>query len=175
MNSIKSTYTNYTDLCQEFGDSKIQSRYECLLQGMESFRKELDLSAKIFINKNILMHSILDYFSDISRLKKFHNIEYVNEIKIISYESFWLLKRKPIQVEDDDNENLLYINEKFVFSKIIHYLTEDNFGKILPDNERKAYDSFLKTFYYFLKFRNYDAQVFEIFILAFKAGRIFEK
>ena len=47
------------------------------------------------IHEMALTHAVMDYYSDIQRLKEYQKIERVNEIKIMAYETFWLLKRKP--------------------------------------------------------------------------------
>ena len=49
-----------------------------------------------YIHEMALTHAIMDYFSDIQRLKDCQKIKHVNEIKIKAYETFWLLKRKPL-------------------------------------------------------------------------------
>lgn len=43
------------------------------------------------------MHAVLDYFTDINRLKHFHEISRTNLYKTKAYEISWLLRRRPIQ------------------------------------------------------------------------------
>lgn len=70
-----------------------------------------ELEETAYIHHMALTYAVMDYFSDIQRLKDYQQIEHVNEIKIKAYETFWLLKRKPLQligqIEDD---RLLYVN-----------------------------------------------------------------
>jgi hypothetical protein len=35
---------------------------------------------------------VYDYFSNISRIKSFHKIEKINDLKILSYTAYWLLE-----------------------------------------------------------------------------------
>lgn len=53
---------------------------------------------RVGISTDILKHVIVDYFVDIDRLKSFAGIPKVNDSKIYSYTSFWILKHKPLQV-----------------------------------------------------------------------------
>lgn len=105
MNNIESHYMNYGDLLAEFQEDTIQSRFEQILEEINMFLDGKGLNKEAVVNEMVLMHSVLDYFSDISRLKQFHKIERVNEIKIKAYETYWLLQRKPIQLMNSKLEN----------------------------------------------------------------------
>ena len=65
---------------------------------MKDFLEQNDLCDVAYIQEMALTHAIMDYFSDIQRLKDYQKIEHINEIKIKAYETFWILKRKPIQL-----------------------------------------------------------------------------
>lgn len=42
----------------------------------------------------------------------------LNEIKIKAYETFWLLKRKPLQLKGQvEDDKFLYVNEKFLLTR----------------------------------------------------------
>lgn len=174
MNNIESIYSNYEDLLQEFTENVIRSRYAFLHKECGEFLKSMNLSDVVRVDEVLLMHAVLDYFSDVSRLKKFHHINHINEIKVISYESFWLLRRKPLQVvrEDQDSDFLSFVNEKFVFSRIAAFLVEARMDQVLRESDKKAFLNYLDTLYYFLKYRQYDAQMLELMILGFKAGEL---
>ena len=175
MNNIENTYIKYDALLQEFGDAAIQSRFEQILQEMKCFIHDIDADQIAVVNEVSLMHSILDYYSDISRLKSFHKIKNVNEMKIKAYETSWLIHRKPIQVikPDLEDDKYVYINEKFILSRLTSYLLAEDINAPLVDEKRKAFNNFLETLYYYLKFRQCDAQAVELMLLSFKAGRLF--
>lgn len=120
-----------------------------------------------------LTHAVMDYFSDIQRLKDYQKIDHVNEIKIKAYETFWLLKRKPLQLMNqlDDDRNL-YVNEKILLTRLTGFLLEDNINMPIVEEKSVAYRNFLDTLYYYLKFRRCDAQSIELMLLAFKAGQV---
>ena len=84
---------------------------------------------------------MLDYFTDISRLKHFHQAKHINSLKVISYETYWLLRRKPIQilVEDETSDAMAFLNEKFVFSRIAKYLMGDGKRVILSPETKKGF------------------------------------
>lgn len=119
------------------------------------------------------MHAVLDYFTDISRLKKFHKIKRTNSFKIIAYELSWLIRRKPLQILQDNEEKLVYINEKFILSYVMSYFTQlvgfDFYDK-LEEKNRKIIDGYIDSFYYYLKYRNCSSQALEFALLSFGAG-----
>lgn len=127
MNTIEKIYTNYDGLLEEFSEEVIQSRYAVFYEEIEEFAKSLGIREKIQISESLLSHAVLDYFTDISRLKHFHQAKHINSLKVISYETYWLLRRKPIQilVEDETSDAMAFLNEKFVFSRIAKYLMGD--------------------------------------------------
>lgn len=173
MNNIENVYTNYDQLLKEFGEEKIRFRFQQILEEMNAFLVETDLREKTRVDELLLMHAVLDYFSDISRLKNYQEIDRVNEIKIKAYETFWLLQRKPIQfLVELENDTMLYINEKFILARLFSYLLKNDMTKPLLFEKNKALKNFLDTFYYFMKFRRCDAQAIELMILAYNAGRL---
>ena len=170
-NSIKAIYIKYDDLVKEFTIEKLEERFVTLLTASTEFINKMGYAESVKVEEITLLCTILDYYSDISRLKAFHNITHVHETKVISYEAYWLLKRKPFQVLNNDI-NVLYINEKFVLSRIIHCICQDNNESVLTLNNEKL-SFFTDTLFYFLKYRSLDAQTIELLILSFNAGMIF--
>lgn len=175
MNNIENVYTNYDDIVMEFSQEVIQSRFEQINEEMKIFIKSLNLQDITQINEVVLMQSLLDYFSDVHRLKTYHKIKHINGIKIKAYETFWLLQRKPIQltVSQMEDDRMIYVNEKFVLSRLASYLLGDDINVPIIEDKRKAFQNFLDTLYYYLKFRRCDPQAIELMILAFKAGQLF--
>lgn len=173
MNNIENTYANYDELVSIIGEDVIKSRIEQISQEMLDFLNINDLNKVAYINKMALTHAIMDYFSDIQRLKDYQEIEHVNDIKIKAYETFWLLKRKPLQLKEQiDDDRLLYVNEKFLLTRLASFMLGDNINKPLVGDKGKAFKNFLNTLYYYLKFRRCDAQSVEIMLLAFNAGML---
>lgn len=172
MNTIEKIYTDYGSLLEEFTEEVVSSRYAVLYQEICAFAKSLGIQEQIRVDESILIHMVLDYFTDISRLKKFHQVKHINSLKVISYESYWLMRRKPIQVikAEEPDDSIAFLNEKFVFSRISKYMLGDGKMVVLSEQSKKGFMNYLDSFYYFLKYRSYDAQMLEMMIMGFKAG-----
>ncbi|MDY2938491.1 MAG: hypothetical protein SOT28_09310 [Fusicatenibacter sp.] len=172
MNTIENVYTNYESLLKEFTEEVIESRYAVFYEEIDEFTKSIGVRDKIRIDESILIHAVLDYFTDISRLKQFHQVKHINSLKVISYESYWLLRRKPIQVISGEgpDDSMAFLNEKFVFSRISKYLIGDGKTVVLSPESKKGFLNYLDSLYYYLKYRNYDAQMLEMMLMGFKAG-----
>lgn len=174
MNNIENTYISYEEIVKEFGENVIRSRFEQIYEEMQAFIQEQKLQTEVYANDVILMQAVLDYFSDVQRLKSYQDIRHINSIKIKAYETFWLVQRKPLQIKAEklDNDRNIYVNEKFVLSRLVCYLLEDEIDKPIIEENQKAFQNFLDTLYYYLKFRRSDPQAIELLILAFKAGQM---
>lgn len=174
MKNIENTYVNYEEIIREFSEDIIRSRFEQIYEEMNSFIREQDIMNIVKINGVILMQAVMDYFSDVYRLKMYQNISHINGIKIKAYETFWLIQRKPIQLVEEklEDDRQIYINEKFVLSRLVCYLLENEIDRPIVEERQKAFQNFLDTLYYYLKFRRCDPQSIELMILAFKAGQL---
>ena len=172
MNTIENIYTNYDSVVDEFGEEVIQSRYAVLYEEIEEFAKSLGVSDGIRIEESILIHAVLDYFSDISRLKQFHHMKHINSLKVISYESYWLLRRKPIQItaQKEPDDSLAFLNEKYVFSRISRFLIGEGKEIYLQPETKKGFLNYLDSLFYYLKYRNFDPEMLEMMLMGFKAG-----
>lgn len=174
MNNIENTYTDYNELIEAVGgEDIIKSRIKQISQEMLDFLAINRLEEIAYINEMALTHAIMDYFSDVQRLKDYQKIAHINEIKIKAYETFWLLKRKPLQlVGQIDDDRYLYVNEKFLLSRLTSFMLGDDINVPIIEEKAVAFKNFVDTLYYYLKFRKCDAQSMELMLLAFKAGQI---
>ena len=177
MDKIRSIFADYSDIINRYSEQVIDERYEFLYKEIEEFIQNFESINKQYeeclsINQFALIHAILDYYSDISRLKDFHAVSRANEYKILAYEAYWLLKRRPIQILKDQSEELVFMNEKFVLTYIVSFLCQN----ITPENSTSPYmNSFIDSFYYYLKYRVYTPQDIEMIILAFTVGASLSK
>lgn len=170
MDKIQEIYEGYGDIVQKVGMDKIVKRHADLYQTYMNFIESENIKDKVKINSFMLAHAIMDYFTDISRLKDFHKIDYTNSYKTIAYEICWLLRRKPLQVMVDEEEALVYINEKFILSYTISFLSQNGLYDSLDSLKKKSFNGFIESFYYHLKYRNCSAQALELALLSFEAG-----
>lgn len=173
MNNIENTYVEYDELVEKIGEEKIENRLLQLTQEMNDFLTEYRLNNIAYVNHIALAHAVMDYFSDVQRLKEYHHIRHINEFKIKAYETFWLLQRKPIQLKQQlEDDTYLYVNEKFLLARLTSFMLQDDINIPLLDEKKKAFKNYLDTLYYYLKFRRCDAQSIELMLLAFQAGKI---
>lgn len=175
MNNIENTYIRYDDLVEAVGKEVIESRIEQVSREMLDFLKINNLEQVAYVHQMALTHAVMDYFSDIQRLKDYQQIEHVNEIKIKAYETFWLLKRKPLQLKEQiEDDRLLYVNEKFLLTRLTSFMLDSEMNTPMVGEKGVAFKNFLNTLYYYLKFRRCDAQSIELMLLAFKAGQLIQ-
>ncbi len=153
---------------------------------MSLFISNINLSEIAYVHQGILSHVVLDYFSDIERLKSFHKLALANSYKIMAYEVSWILRREPIQLKqknfDGDilSNDLVYLNEKFALSYILSFLTqqfsEDLVKNIVNiDKDKKPLNGFINSLYYYLKYRDCNPQCLEMIMLSFHAGYMCNK
>lgn len=171
--NIENSYVDYDAVVNYFGEEKVKGRIEQIYDEMDEFLRAYDLQEVAFIHRMSLDHAVMDYFSDIKRLKDYQPIERVNEIKIKAYETFWLLKRKPLQlIGQSVDDKLMYINEKFLLARLTSFMLGENLTEPLLGDKGRAFKNYLDTLYYYLKFRRCDPQSLELALLAFESGRL---
>lgn len=168
---------DYEEIVEHFGEDKLIARYETIEQYMLNFIERSGYTDKVVIASSVLNQALIDYFADIDRLKNFHHIDRVNYVKIHAYSAYWILRRKPIQIVEDNDEDieLAFVNENFVASYLMRFLREDNHGVVIKENDRQEYNEFVNNLKYVLRYRVVTAQMIETMIESYKAGRIFER
>lgn len=150
-----------------------ENRFKHLLTQIQDILEALGILEKVEINTDLLGQVVLNYFEDIERLKSFEGINRANEDKIYGYETFWLLRDKPIQVIDKDMPyEYLYINEKVFASILISKMLRE--ADINPDSTNPRLMAFLNLMYYSFKFRLFSQQTLELMISAFFCGCAFD-
>jgi len=175
MNNVHSEFVRADLVLKEFAETndKFVQRFESLLKDINIFIQEADLTEKVTINELALGYMLVDYFEDIRRLKTFHGIDHVNSIKIVAYTSYWFLRRKPIQIIEQEKK-LIYINERFILAYILEFLS-GNDGTPLILRNNKGLKSFSESLFYFLKYRVNGANSLEMILTAFFAGQIYQE
>ena len=181
MNNITFKFLNCDDIVAEFGEEKIEKRWNTLYQELCEFLEQNNLSSVATVNKFLLSQATIDYFYDIKRLKEFNRTEKANSQKVIAYTAYWLLRKKPIQISNPQSENqsniteLATLNERFVLQYIFNYLSERERGSHIFLRDNKGLKNFSATMLYYLIYRVRDAQSLEMIIISFLAGQIYEQ
>lgn len=162
----------YDMIVQEYSEQVISERFMYLYDKMQEYINIRGMQDTLVINEELLHQSVMDYFADIYRLKIFHKIDHVNMTKIVAYETYWLLKRKPIQLPCRmDNSKYAFVNEGFLTTFIAHEMLVPNEMSVLNEDESSDFLKLLKHINYHFKYRNIDKQSLEMMLLAFETGR----
>lgn len=175
---------NYIELIHEVGEKEFDSRFSEIQKQINEFLvaagyiSTIEETGCVECNDRILYHVLLDYYSDIHRLKEFHQIKHTKTDKNIAYLSYWILKRKPIQATNSIAEDKdIFINERFVCYIIIYECLqlkqENSVSRKLDEQQRIRYEKYIDLLLYFLKYRECTAQMLELLIETFKMGIVF--
>lgn len=78
-------------------DEKNESRLRELINSANEFIKEAGYDQYVRCDERIMLNVLIDYYTDIYRLKEFHDIELVRTEKVIAYTVAWIVRRKPLQ------------------------------------------------------------------------------
>jgi len=150
-------------------NGRIARRYRKTLEAIHSFINVKVIAQNVIVDTKILKTAIYDYFVDIARIKEFHRIEKVNVEKIYGYMSYWLLRRKPLQVtiEFPGSE---FINELFVTSFLISAIFAEKSIGSNKGSKNTTFGNFQSLLFYNLKYRPMTQQSLELMIEAFFCG-----
>jgi hypothetical protein len=174
---IAAEYVKYKKVIERFTKKKVRDRYHRLLVSTREFIQEMGYDDHVVCNEAILLIVVLEYFSDIMRLKDFHDIDRVNDIKILAYETSWLLRRKPLQIKRDKDTNdqeYAFCNEQFAFSQLTLWLKKNDIEKGTLILSQDDLNFFTQTLFYHLKYRDHDPQTLELMLISFMAGRKYQ-
>lgn len=161
---------DYTDLINKFGIEEFKSRFEQLEKSAEEFIKESGFEKTVYCNERILAQMLLDYYSDIERLKDFHSIERIRTEKIFAYTISWIIRRKPLQYKDNsEDEKDIFVNERFAAYILLNECMCGGEQIVLPDH-KKDLDEYINLLFYYLKYRECNPQAIELAISSFKMG-----
>lgn len=127
------------------------------------------------IHDHIMEYCLEDILVDIARLKYFHDIKYVNEIKLMAYIASWILKRKPFQLIEGCDSKFIYINEKFALSILVQTVGLNNPDMFYRDENRESIVRNMDAIFYHLKYRNTNPQTLELLLMGIQTGMMMEK
>ena len=173
---------NYETLVDFFGAKTIVNRTNILYQKMDAFIRDSGLGDNVYISEPLLRRAVIDYFTDIYRLRMFHDIAAVNRHKIVAYTVFWVLRRQPIQLRETagDTEDFAFVNENFAATLIAYAcVTPSSSPELmyescidLNEQSQKVYMRFLFDLKYHLRYRLVDARNLELMLSAYETGFI---
>jgi hypothetical protein len=167
--------SRYSFLVTEFGQEKLEERYKMVCEILLNFISAEKLDGIVAISEVLVSQAVTDYFVDIYRIKDFHDIKRVNEIKIYSYLSYWLWRRKPLQViGEDESGSLQFVNESMIASLLESFLFQSPSDIPIVTDKREEFDAFIQVLQYYLRYRAVNPQSIELMIHAFLGGRAYQ-
>lgn len=163
---------SYSEIVDYFGEGKVADRYRFLYDKIKEYIRERNQEGKLIIQEGILQQMVMDYFADIYRLKEFHKIDKADIKKILAYEAYWILRRKPIQIAPGITDSrLVFANEGFVTVFLAHELLYPEEAEPLSPEEEENFLEFLRHLNYHLKYRSIDKQSLEVVLYAYETGK----
>lgn len=175
---METNVVSYSEVIDYFGENTIRDRYRFLCEKMQTYISERNLSNHLWVSEKILQQLVMDYFTDICRLQKFHKIENPNKAKILAYQIYWILRRKPIQIKAPESElssedaRVVFPNEGFATTLVTTEFLMPKETIPLPEAEEKALFVFLDHLLYYFKYRNVDKQNLELILYSFYVGNV---
>lgn len=166
---MQETSLSYDEIVAHFGRDTIEDRYKYLYDKMQEYINEIKQTDVLYINTTLLQQTIMDYFVDIYRLKTFHKIEHVNITKIVAYEIYWILRRKPIQLKETGT--ITFPNESFLTIFVAHELLVPEETEPWSQHQEDIFLKYLSHFNYHLKYRNVDKQCLEAMLFSFETAK----
>lgn len=164
---------HYQFLLDYFPGNKIPLRYSALWTDTQQVIESYNLTDKLRIDEESFQMVIIDYFTDMARLKDFQDIKRTNVDKIYGYELFWFLRRKPIQLIENIPE-YYDINEKVALGIFLPRILGEAGIPYTLDKQSNEFSNRLKVFidllFYNFKYRTYTQQSLELMIEAFLTG-----
>jgi len=159
----------------KINNDRIINMYIQILKMLHEFVKKYKLgNSLVVVSGNNLIRAVVDFFTDVVRIKELHSIKKINKEKIISYTAYWLLKRKPLQAVKDF-DGCEFINELFVCSFITSIISRERKIDNNMKNKNPSFGNFHNMLFYNLKYRLVTQQSFELMIEAFFCGCDFPK
>lgn len=167
---------SYSEVVNYFGSTKITNRYKYIYDKMAAYIRARELEDELFIHEGVLQQAVMDYFVDMFRMKEFHKIDRADMTKIMAYEAYWILRRKPLQAcAGALDSRLVFANEGFITTWIAHELLIGTGEEPMSQDEEDNLLEFLRHLNYHLKYRSYDKQNLELMLYAYGTGRSIEK
>ncbi|GHV93786.1 hypothetical protein AGMMS50293_01060 [Spirochaetia bacterium] len=166
---------HYQFLLEYFPANIISLRFEALWRDTVKVIEGMGLEDKVRIDEESFQMVVIDYFSDIARLKAFQDISRINVNKIYGYEMYWFLRRQPIQIVEPIPDNF-DINEKIAISIFLPRILKEADMPYTQSTQYSEFRSrlniFINLLFYNIKYRTFTQQSLELVIEAFLCGSV---
>jgi len=162
---------HYQFLLKYFPENVILERFIVVWQEVRYVLRKTEHEKNFSIDTESFRMFILDYFTDIARIKDFHDIDFANTNKIYSYTLYWFVRRHPIQILNPTVRHF-DINERvglaITLPKILTSLGVN--PKKFDGVTAEQTSEFTMLFLYNLRYRQNTAQSLELMVDALRCG-----
>jgi hypothetical protein len=169
---------HYQFLLEYFPGNIMFLRFKTLWYEVVKIVKSKKLEEKIRIDEESFQMMVLDYFTDIARVRYFQQIDHANVNKIYGYQLYWFLRRHPIQIVQSVPDNF-DINEKVAIALFLPKILRDTgieYSKASQDSLYKTeLSDFVNLLFYNFKYRTYTQQSLELMIKAFSCSHLINR
>ncbi len=159
---------NYSDIidAENIEQSVVFNHSVYLTESFNKWIKAKNLSPRCFIIHPELVEQVsLNLFTDLQRIKDFHDIHEVNCRKFAAYQAAWILRLRPIQIIKLQSKSKKYVilaNELFALQTVIAHMYDMIREKFLDANELKEWTAFLDKVVYHFHHRIINPQGLEL-------------
>ena len=178
----KNREKSYEYLIKEFGEDLLKDRFAFIMKASEQFISDRKIDAFVKIDTHAIKSLIIDYFADISRLKKFHEIERTNPIKVAAYTAYWTYKRKPLILSTSPADKdiitkpyLQDINEWFCTFLMLAMLYDFRYPLIGENIFYNKWLIFIENLNYFFIYRVVTPQSLELVLTSLDVNSVYQK
>lgn len=163
----KQEYTiDYNIILKHYSIEDVQERFGLWYSEAKRFIVKKGVADCARIDTRRLGYAVCDYFVDMIRMKEFHGIEHANLNKIYAYSSYWFIRRQPIQlISQMENDENLYLNELFIVNNLLAKLKGHCANREML--QKQSLLEMANLWFYNFKFRVFTAQSLEMAICSF--------
>ncbi|MCR4604689.1 MAG: hypothetical protein K5639_01680 [Eubacterium sp.] len=153
---------------------RMTKRYRAIHEQITDVIQACGVEEYVEINTVLLGQSIIDYFLDIEALKIKEGIKRVNESKIYAYQTYWFLRRQPVQIVGNRPHDTreIFINEIIAVALIIPKVFKEAGARL--DYQCKEIKRFTDLLFYNFKYRHYTQQSLELMVEGMLSGFMYE-
>jgi hypothetical protein len=177
--TLMTDYHVYDKNNKDITDEVIKHRVIAIAEEIQQFMGLYGVKNCCYLNLTLLQDAVVDYFEDVARMKSFHEIEHIDIVKIFSYETYWLMRNKPIQIIDEKAvpKELRHINENVFAAWLLKNIATELERRFKPEIQIDGLTDklmnhplmveLLSNLYYHFRFRHYTPQSLLILVESF--------
>jgi hypothetical protein len=153
-------------------NSKLEERIVSRMAVVEDIFNDLKASSYLgncHINRALLFSAVESYYTDIDRIKCFHDISLTDEHKKAAFSMKWLIKFRPIQLSLECDDKIIKRGDILVNERFAIYIGLNLLNIGLKDIDKLS-DKYLENMCYNLRFREVDGMILSSMMYLLERG-----